>query len=134
MCLPFFFFFFVVVVPSKHKSFLLQMGVTRTVLKAGSGLLPKVGDTVTVHCTGYLAAGKKKFWSTKDDNKPFSFVVGRGNVIRGWDEGMLQMAVGETSELLMTSDYAYGSKGLLAWNIPPNADLLFEIDLLKTEK
>eukprot|EP00796_Vickermania_ingenoplastis_P005008 gene5008-3603_t len=110
------------------------MGVTRTILKAGTGALPKKGDLITVHCTGYLAEGKKKFWSTKDDNKPFSFNVGIGQVIRGWDEGMMQMAVGETSELLMTGDYAYGSRGFPAWNIPPNASLLFEIEMLKIGK
>lgn len=110
------------------------MGVTRTILKAGSGALPKAGDLITVHCTGYLADGRKKFWSTKDDNKPFSFNVGIGQVIRGWDEGMMQMCVGETSELLMTSDYAYGARGFPAWNIPPNASLLFEIEMLKIGK
>lgn len=107
------------------------MGVTRKVIAAGSGATPKPGDKITVHCTGYLADGKKKFWSTRDDNKPFSFNVGLGQVIRGWDEGMLQMQTGETAELLMTGDYAYGARGFPAWNIPPNASLLFEIQLLK---
>lgn len=110
------------------------MGITRTILKQGVGALPSAGDLVTVHCTGYLAAGKKKFWSTKDDSKPFSFNVGIGQVIRGWDEGVMQMAVSEVSELLMTSDYAYGARGFPAWNIPPNADLIFEIELLKIDK
>jgi peptidylprolyl isomerase len=109
------------------------MGVTRTVKKAGSGASPKPGQTITVHCTGYLADGRKKFWSTHDDNKPFSFNVGIGQVIRGWDEGMLQMQPGETAELLMTPDYAYGARGFPAWNIPPNASLLFEIELLKIQ-
>lgn len=107
------------------------MGVTRTVKVEGCGDCPKPGDTITVHCTGYLAADKKKFWSTLDDNKPFSFNVGIGQVIKGWDEGMLQMRPGETADLLMTGDYAYGARGFPAWNIPPNASLLFEIQLLK---
>jgi peptidylprolyl isomerase len=107
------------------------MGVTRKVLQPGQGAKPKAGDTITVHCTGYLAEGKKKFWSTLDDNKPFSFRVGLGQVIRGWDEGMLEMSLGEKSELLMTGDYAYGAKGFPAWGIGPNAALIFEIEMLK---
>ncbi|KAG5489902.1 hypothetical protein JKF63_00019 [Porcisia hertigi] len=113
--------------------FLSQMGVTRTVKKAGSGATPRAGQTITVHCTGYLADGKKKFWSTLDNDQPFSFKVGLGHVIRGWDEGMMQMHLGETAELLMEADYAYGSQGFPAWNIPPNAALLFEIELLKIQ-
>lgn len=106
------------------------MGVIRTVKVAGTGTTPKPKDTVTVHCTGYFANDRKKFWSTLDDGKAFSFVVGIGHVIKGWDEGVLQMQVGETAELLMTGDYAYGAGGFPAWNIPPNASLLFEIQLL----
>ncbi|CBZ25862.1 putative peptidyl-prolyl cis-trans isomerase [Leishmania mexicana MHOM/GT/2001/U1103] len=109
------------------------MGVIRTVMRAGVGATPKRGQTITVHCTGYLADGKKKFWSTRDDNNPFSFNVGVGQVIRGWDEGMLQMQLGETAELLMTADYAYGDRGFPAWGIPSNAALLFEIELLKIQ-
>ncbi|KAG5463851.1 hypothetical protein LSCM1_00023 [Leishmania martiniquensis] len=111
----------------------MRMGVVRTVTKVGSGATPKVGQTITLHCTGYLADGKKKFWSTHDDNNPFSFNVGIGQVIRGWDEGVMQMQLGETAELLMTADYAYGARGFPAWNIPPNASLLFEMELLKIE-
>jgi peptidylprolyl isomerase len=109
----------------------IRMGVTRNVLKAGNGTLPKAGDNITVHCTGILAEGNKKFWSTLDDNKPFAFRVGLGQVIRGWDEGMMQMSVGEEAELTMTGDYAYGPKGFPAWGIPPNATLIFKIQLLK---
>lgn len=109
------------------------MGVTRVVKKAGSGATPKPNDLVTVHCTGYLADGKK-FWSTHDDNNPFSFNVGIGQVIRGWDEGVLQMQLGETAELLMTSDFAYGPRGFPAWKIPGDASLLFEVELLKIGK
>ena len=107
------------------------MGVDRKVLTPGTGALPNAGDKITVHCTGYLAQGRKKFWSTLDDNKPFSFVVGRGQVIRGWDEGMIQMSQGEKAELSMTGDYAYGAKGFPAWGITPNAALIFEIELIK---
>jgi peptidylprolyl isomerase len=117
---------------SFHSTHLL-MGVDRTVLKAGTGATPTKGQTVTVHCTGFLADGKKKFWSTKDTNEPFSFKVGMSQVIRGWDDGVMQMQIGECAELNMTGDFAYGPKGFPAWGIPPNAALIFEIDLLKAQ-
>ncbi|RNF11874.1 peptidyl-prolyl cis-trans isomerase [Trypanosoma rangeli] len=107
------------------------MGVTRKVLSEGNGAQPRAGDVITVHCTGYLVNGKKKFWSTLDNNEPFSFRVGLGQVIQGWDEGMLMMSTGEKAELTMSGDFAYGKKGFPAWGIPPDADLLFEIELLK---
>ncbi|KAH9582092.1 FKBP-type peptidyl-prolyl cis-trans isomerase domain [Trypanosoma melophagium] len=107
------------------------MGVDRKVLHEGNGVKPKKGDEVTVHCTGYIAEGRKKFWSTLDDNKEFSFRVGLGQVIRGWDEGVLQMSIGEKAELTLSSDYAYGERGFPAWGINPNAALIFEIQLLK---
>ncbi|KEG12198.1 peptidylprolyl isomerase [Trypanosoma grayi] len=107
------------------------MGVTRTVIVDGNGVQPKAGDTITVHCTGFLADGMKKFWSTLDDNEPFSFKVGCGQVIRGWDEGMLQMSTGEKARLTMSGDYAYGDRGFLAWGIGKNASLVFDIELLK---
>lgn len=107
------------------------MGVERNVIKAGNGVVPKKGDKITVHCTGYVAEGKKKFWSTLDTNEPFAFNVGLGQVIRGWDEGMLQMSIGEHAELTMSSDYAYGAKGFPAWGIPSNAALIFVIEMLK---
>ena len=111
----------------------IAMGVERTVIKAGSGATPSRGQTVTVHCTGYLAEGKKKFWSTKDTNEPFAFKVGLGQVIKGWDDGCMQMQIGETAELAMTGDFAYGAKGFPAWGIGPNAALIFEIDLIKAQ-
>lgn len=69
------------------------MGFEKVILTAGSGAAPTIGRKVTVHCTGF---GKnrdlsQKFWSTKDTNEPFSFTIGRGEVIKGWDEGVLTM-------------------------------------------
>ena len=107
------------------------MGVVRKVITEGTGPQPARGDKITVHCTGMLTEGRKKFWSTLDTNEPFSFNVGLNQVIRGWDEGMLQMAAGEKAELEMTGDFAYGAKGFPAWGIGPNAGLTFEIELLK---
>ena len=107
------------------------MSLDREVLKEGAGSTPQAGDTVTVHCTGYLKDTMQKFWSTKDPGQTsFSFCVGQGRVIRGWDEGILQMKVGESARLTMSSEYAYGSRGFPAWKIPPNAALVFDIELL----
>jgi len=107
------------------------MGVTKTVIKEGSGRTPEAGEKITVHCTGYVKDGFKKFWSTKDPGqKVFSFTVGRGQVIRGWDEGCMQMKQGEEARLEATGDYAYGAGGFLAWGIPPNATLIFDIEIL----
>mmetsp|Transcript_29214 Transcript_29214/g.62064 ORF Transcript_29214/g.62064 Transcript_29214/m.62064 type:complete len:127 (-) Transcript_29214:388-768(-) len=87
------------------------MGFTKTVLRAGNGVLPKRGQQVTVHCTGY---GKnrdlaEKFWSTKDPGQePFTFQVGMGQVIKGWDEGVIGMSLGEVAKIHCSPDYAYG--------------------------
>lgn len=72
----------------------------------------------------------QKFDSSRDRGKPFTCKIGVGQVIRGWDEGMITMSVGEKANFTISSDYAYGSKG--AGNvIPPNADLKFEVEMLK---
>jgi peptidylprolyl isomerase len=109
------------------------MGLVKTILRNGTGPKPSVGQKVTVHCTGY---GKdrdlsKKFWSTKDaGQEPFSFQVGVGQVIKGWDEGVLGMAIGESARLHCSPDYAYGASGFPAWGIQPNSELVFEIEML----
>ena len=85
------------------------------------------------HCTGF---GKdrdltKQFWSTKDEGQqPFTFKVGLGQVIKGWDEGVLGMSLGEIARLKCSPDYAYGVNGFAAWGIMPNSELLFEIEIL----
>lgn len=107
------------------------MGIEKIVIRAAAGKKPVAGNLCTVHCTGFLKEGKKKFWSTKDPGQePFKFKVGMGQVIRGWDEGVLQMKEGELAEISMTGDYAYGSRGFPHWGIGPNASLIFEIELL----
>eukprot|EP00798_Chlamydomonas_sp_ICE-L_P009117 gene9117-16239_t len=112
------------------------MGFTKTILKEGTGPKPNVGQTVTVHCTGY---GKNNdlnvpFWSTKDPGqKPFSFSVGKGEVIKGWDEGVIGMNIGEIARLDCTPDYGYGAGGFAAWGIMPNARLIFEIEVLSAQ-
>ena len=85
-------------------------------IRAGSGAAPTKGQNITVHCTGTVQASMKKFWSTKDPGQtPFSFKVGLGQVIRGWDESMAGMLVGEVSEVTITGDFAYGASGFPAF-------------------
>lgn len=113
---------------------------------------PQKGQNVTVHCTGIVKATGKKFWSTKDPGqKPFSFDIGLGNVIKGWDEGVMTMALGESADLECSPDYGCeafffmlfpfsffahalsaldGAGGFPAWGIPPNAVLIFQIEVL----
>jgi FK506-binding protein 1 len=81
--------------------------------------------------TGTLATNGKKFDSSRDRGTPFEFKIGRGQVIRGWDEGVMEMSLGEKAVLHITADYAYGSDGAGGGVIPPNADLDFEVELLQ---
>jgi FK506-binding protein 1 len=90
----------------------------------------KKGDRLTVHYTGTLAANGRKFDSSRDRGQPFVFAVGTGQVIRCWDEGFIGLTVGTRAVLKCTPDYAYGSSGA-GGVIPPNADLNFEVELLK---
>jgi FKBP-type peptidyl-prolyl cis-trans isomerase FkpA len=94
----------------------------------GTGLAPKHGDTVTVHYTGWLTDGTK-FDSSVDRNDPFAFVLGTGQVITGWDEGVAAMKVGDKARLTIPPEKAYGADGYPG-AIPPNATLIFEVELL----
>ncbi|KAI8833987.1 hypothetical protein BJ741DRAFT_610686 [Chytriomyces cf. hyalinus JEL632] len=107
-----------------------NMGVTKEVLQAGDGKnFPKKGDTVTMHYTGTLTDGSK-FDSSRDRGKPFVTKIGVQQVIKGWDEGVPQMSLGEKAMLRISYDYAYGERGYPPV-IPPKSDLNFEVELLK---
>ncbi|KAJ1972871.1 FK506 binding protein proline rotamase rapamycin-binding protein [Dimargaris xerosporica] len=104
------------------------MGVTREVIRQGTGATPQPGNKVSIHYVGTLDNGKK-FDSSRDRGVPFECTIGVGQVIRGWDEGVTQMKVGEKCKLTCTSEYAYGSRGM-GGVIPPDATLHFEVELL----
>jgi FKBP-type peptidyl-prolyl cis-trans isomerase len=108
------------------------MGVDVEVTQPGDGkTYPKSGQTVVVHYTGTLTNGKK-FDSSRDRGKPFKFKIGKGEVIRGWDEGVAKMSVGERAKLTCSPDYGYGARGA-GGVIPPNATLIFDVELLGLE-
>ncbi len=111
-----------------NKKVTTDSGLTYEVLKQAEGQAAKAGDKVKVHYTGWLTDGKK-FDSSVDRGQPFEFNLGAGQVIKGWDEGVSGMKVGEKRKLTIPPDLGYGRRG--AGNvIPPNATLIFEVELL----
>ena len=103
-------------------------GVKKEVLVEGAGPSPSRGTRVSVHYTGTLVDGTK-FDSSRDRNKPFVFTIGQG-VIEGWSLGVATMKVGEVSKFTLSYEYAYGKRGFPPV-IPPEATLIFEIELLE---
>jgi len=97
-------------------------------LAEGTGATPKTGDRVTVHYTGWLTDGSK-FDSSVDRGQPFVFTIGRGQVIGGWDQGVATMKVGDKVKLTIPPELGYGARGA-GGVIPPNATLIFEVELL----
>jgi FKBP-type peptidyl-prolyl cis-trans isomerase FkpA len=107
-------------------------GLQYRILKEGHGdVTAKVGQTIWVHYTGWLTDGTK-FDSSVDRNEPFKFILGVGQVIPGWDEGVEGMKVGEKRKLTIPSNLGYGDKGMPPV-IPPKATLVFDVELVGVE-
>ncbi|GAA5948636.1 hypothetical protein JCM3765_004951 [Sporobolomyces pararoseus] len=106
------------------------MGVSIETIKEGDNTnYPKAGDKVKIHYTGTLPDGSK-FDSSVDRGTPFETAIGVGRVIKGWDEGVPQLSLGQKAKLTCTPDYAYGARGFPPV-IPANSTLIFEVELLK---
>src|SRR4051812_412274 len=107
-------------------------GLRVTDTKVGTGATPRTGQTCVMHYTGWLYSGGAKgakFDSSLDRGQPFEFPIGTGRVIKGWDEGVASMKVGGKRTLIIPPDLGYGSRGA-GGVIPPNATLIFEVELL----
>merc|ERR1719281_1854739 len=106
-----------------------RTAVTKTTIKPGDGkTFPQRGSRLTMHYTGWLKSGKK-FDSSVDRNQPFQFQIGVGQVIRGWDEGIVGMCVGEKRKLIVPPELGYGDQGA-GEVIPGGATLHFDVELL----
>lgn len=103
-------------------------GLTWFVLREGDGPVAQAGQTVEVHYVGFTSVGDK-FDSSYERGEPFSFRLGANRVIKGWDEGVAGMKVGEQRQLRIPSKLGYGTRGAGA-SIPPNTDLIFDVELL----
>ena len=101
-------------------------------IRVGNGQTAKEGSHVRVHYTGWLTNGKK-FDSSLDAGKPFDFTIGNGEVIKGWEEGVTGMRVGGKRQLRIPPSLGYGAEGTPGGPIPPNATLIFDIQLLGVE-
>lgn len=113
------------------------MGVTKTTHQEGNGPSPVKGQRVTIEYTGFLKDtsqpdNKGKKFDSSVGRGDFVTAIGVGQVIKGWDEGVVQMKLGEKATLDITSDYGYGARGFTG-HIPPNADLIFDVELKKIQ-
>jgi peptidylprolyl isomerase len=106
-----------------------KSGLKLLVLKRGDGVAAKVGDRLTVHYVGTFPGGGK-FDASTDRDRPFTFVLGGGQVIKGWDEGLVGVRAGEKRRLVLPPALGYGERGAPP-AIPPNATLVFDVEVLK---
>ncbi|MBN2829153.1 MAG: FKBP-type peptidyl-prolyl cis-trans isomerase [Candidatus Cloacimonetes bacterium] len=114
-----------------NKIWTTDTGLQIEIMQEGEGdAVAVAGKQVTVHYTGWLTDGKK-FDSSVDKNQPFSFQLGAGRVIKGWDQGVAGMRIGEKRKLTIPSDLGYGPRGAGNGIIPPNSTLIFDVELLK---
>ena len=129
---------FAIEIVNKEKDKMQEKVITELIItdnKVGDGREAEKGLTVTVHYTGWLYEnGEKttKFDSSVDRREPFSFVLGVGQVIKGWDNGVSGMQVGGSRTIIIPSDMGYGSRGAGSV-IPPNSDLIFEVELIEIQ-
>ena len=120
-------------VPAMSQETVSASGLRITEVKAGTGATARSGQTAVVHYTGWLYTnGEKgrKFDSSRDRNEPFGFPLGGGRVIKGWDEGVAGMKVGGQRTLILPPALGYGANGAGS-AIPPNATLIFDVELLE---
>ena len=129
---------FAIEIVKQEKDKMQEKGITELIItdkKVGDGREAEKGLTVTVHYTGWLYEnGEKttKFDSSVDRREPFSFVLGVGQVIKGWDNGVSGMQIGGSRTIVIPSDMGYGSRGAGSV-IPPNSDLIFEVELIEIQ-
>lgn len=114
----------------KTKVVTTSSGLKYEDLVVGKGPSPRQGQTVVVHYTGWLTNGQK-FDSSRDRGKPFEFPIGEGRVIKGWDQGVMSMKVGGRRKLTIPPELGYGARGTPGGPIPPNATLIFDVELLR---
>jgi peptidylprolyl isomerase len=123
-----------VMAAAPHATAITHLKITDT--KTGTGKVAKAGQSVTVHYTGWLyqnGAKGAKFDSSLDRGKPFTFTLGAGDVIAGWDQGVAGMKVGGKRTLIIPPDMGYGDNGAGNGLIPPGATLIFDVELLQVQ-
>jgi len=121
--------FFAVAATHAGETTTTPSGLKIEFIKQGDGPKPQKGQVVEAHYTGTLVDGKK-FDSSRDRGTPLTFPVGVGRVIPGWDEGLMLMKVGDRAKLTIPSNLGYGAEGAGGGVIPPNATLIFDVELL----